>query len=87
MRLPWAEVLLEEQCFSSPLFLANRFKSTIFTLDMVTIIKKKSSTKENSRKFGKAILTRGIDTRKFCGVIKLSKDALIIPKELRDEWK
>ena len=52
---------------------------------MVTIIKKKSSTKEINKKFAKAIITKGVDTLKFCGVIKLSKDALTIQKELRNE--
>lgn len=51
---------------------------------MPTVIKKKSTKKEISKKFDKAIRTKGVDTRKYCGVIKLSKDPLAIQKELRD---
>ncbi len=29
---------------------------------------------------------KGIDTRKYCGKIKLKKDSLKLQKELRDEW-
>ncbi len=29
----------------------------------------------------------GVDTRKYCGVIKLTSDPLKIQKELRDEWE
>ena len=29
---------------------------------------------------------KGIDAKKYCGKIKLKKDALKIQKELRDEW-
>ncbi|MBI1768804.1 MAG: hypothetical protein HY015_07035 [Bacteroidetes bacterium] len=54
---------------------------------MATIIKKKSSKRDIARKFNKAISSKGVDTRKYCGVIKLSKDPLTIQKELRDEWE
>ena len=54
---------------------------------MATIIKKKSLKRDISKKFNKAISSKGVDTRKYCGVIKLSKDPLIIQKELRDEWE
>ena len=51
---------------------------------MPIVIKKKSTKKEISKKIDKAIRTKGVDTRKYCGVIKLSKDPLAIQKELRD---
>lgn len=54
---------------------------------MATIIKKKSDTKSISRKFKRAITSKGIDTKKYCGVIKLTRDPLAIQKELRDEWE
>lgn len=54
---------------------------------MSTIIKKKSTKKEISEKFEKAIRSKGVDTRKYCGVIRLSKDPLAIQKELRNEWE
>jgi hypothetical protein len=31
--------------------------------------------------------SKGVDTSKYCGVIKLAKDPLNIQKELRDEWR
>lgn len=40
-----------------------------------------SLLKELAEKHGK-----GIDTKKYCGKIKLKKDPLKIQKELRDEW-
>jgi hypothetical protein len=54
---------------------------------MATVIKKKLSRKEISKKFNKAISLHGVDTHKYCGVIKISKDPLAIQKELRDEWE
>jgi hypothetical protein len=54
---------------------------------MAMIIKKKSDKKSISRKFKKAIASKGVDTRKYCGVIKLTKDPLDIQKELRNEWE
>lgn len=54
---------------------------------MSTILKKKSSKKNISKKFNQAINRKGVDTTKYCGVIKLSDDALAIQKELRNEWE
>ncbi len=31
-------------------------------------------------------LTKGVDTLKYCGIIKLSESPLAIQKRLRDEW-
>lgn len=45
---------------------------------------KKSDQKSISRKFKKAFTIKGVDTKKYCGVIKLTKDALAIQKEIRD---
>jgi len=30
---------------------------------------------------------KGIDTRKYCGVISLREDPLVIQKKMRDEWE
>ncbi len=54
---------------------------------MATVIRKKSAKRDISKKFNKAIRLKGVDTRKYCGVIKLSKDPLILQKELRNEWE
>lgn len=53
----------------------------------MTIIKKKSKHKEIARKFEKAIAKPGVDTKKYCGVIRLSEDPRQIQKQLRDEWE
>jgi hypothetical protein len=53
----------------------------------MTIIKKKSKRKDIARKFEKAITNSGVDTKKYCGVIRLSEDPLQIQKKLRDEWE
>jgi hypothetical protein len=34
----------------------------------------------------KTAVDRGVDTKKFCGVLKLKEDPLVIQKRLRDEW-
>lgn len=35
----------------------------------------------------KSTVEKGVDTKKFCGVIKLKEDPLAVQKRLRDEWK
>lgn len=35
----------------------------------------------------KANVEKGVDTKKFCGVIKLKEDPMAIQKKLRDEWQ
>ena len=54
---------------------------------MTVVIKRKSGKKNLSKILDKAMSSRGVDTRKYCGVIKLSKNPLIIQKEFRDEWE
>jgi ribosomal protein L32 len=54
---------------------------------MSFVIKKQSSKKNLSKRFNKAIDSKGVDTMKNCGEIKLPKDALAIQKELRNEWE
>lgn len=57
---------------------------------MTIIINKNTSKKEfvkllSSLKKNK--ITKAIDLSKHCGVLKLTKDALKIQKELRNEWE
>ena len=33
------------------------------------------------------IVGKGVDTLKYCGVLKLKEDPLTIQKKLRDEWR
>lgn len=54
---------------------------------MVTIVKKGSDKKEAAKQLKKALKTKGVDTRKYCGVIKLVEDPLEIQKKMRDEWE
>ncbi|MDQ2719052.1 MAG: hypothetical protein M3Z26_04725 [Bacteroidota bacterium] len=35
----------------------------------------------------KNLKNEGVDTSKYCGILKLKEDPLIIQKKLRDEWK
>ncbi len=30
---------------------------------------------------------KGVDTLKYCGVLKLKEDPLVMQKKLRDEWR
>jgi len=57
---------------------------------MVTIIKK-GATKEKIQsllKLGKKNKPRkGIDLHKYCGVLKLKEDPLVLQKKWRDEWE
>ncbi len=32
-------------------------------------------------------LEKGVDTKKYCGTLKLKEDPLAIQKRLRDEWR
>jgi hypothetical protein len=54
---------------------------------MTTIIKKKIKKGISSKKFSKALSTKGVDTKKYCGVIKLAEDPSLIQKKLRNEWE
>ncbi|HEX8314510.1 MAG TPA: hypothetical protein VF609_05945 [Flavisolibacter sp.] len=35
----------------------------------------------------RAVVEKVVDTKKFCGVIRLKEDPLAIQKRLRDEWQ
>ena len=35
----------------------------------------------------KTDVAKGVDTKKFCGILKLKEDPLAIQKKLRDEWQ
>ena len=57
---------------------------------MTVIIKRNVDKKEFEKiliSFKENRKSKGVDTSKHCGTIKLSKDPLIIQKEMRDEWK
>ncbi len=54
---------------------------------MVTVIKKGLDKYKVAEKIESALQTKGVDTLKYCGVIKLNEDPLLIQKRLRDEWE
>lgn len=54
---------------------------------MVTVIKKGDTKEKINKLITKAIQTKGVNTKKYCGVIKLKEDPLLIQKKLRDEWE
>lgn len=56
---------------------------------MVTVLKKGTSKKQLSqivKKMLEAINQKGFNAYAYCGKIRLEKDAILIQKELRDEW-
>ncbi|WP_158267573.1 hypothetical protein [Adhaeribacter arboris] len=54
---------------------------------MVTIIKRGTDKQEIEKILANLESTKKFDAYKYCGVVKLDKDALDIQKIMRDEWK
>lgn len=54
---------------------------------MVLVLKKGASKQRMSAILKKLQTKKGVDTKKYCGTIKLKQDALVIQKQLRDEWE
>lgn len=56
---------------------------------MVLVLKKDASKKEIDaiRKKINRLPNKGVDTKKYCGVIKLKEDPLEIQKKMRNEWE
>ncbi|MDY7394245.1 hypothetical protein UMM65_03260 [Aureibaculum sp. 2210JD6-5] len=57
---------------------------------MVTVLKQgatKQSIRKILEKLAKEIRPKGVDVYKYCGKIKLDKDALTIQRGLRNEWE
>jgi len=56
---------------------------------MVLVLKKDASSKEIAalRKKLNELPGKGVDTKKYCGVLKLKDDPLAIQKKMRDEWE
>lgn len=57
---------------------------------MVTVIKRGSNKEEiakGMKKLAKKSPKKGFDAQKFCGILKINEDALVIQKRLRDEWE
>ncbi len=54
---------------------------------MVLVLKKGASKKDMQLIEKKLQKSAGVNTKKYCGTIKLNEDSLIIQKQLRDEWR
>lgn len=54
---------------------------------MVLVLKKGASKKEMDDISEKLRVRKGVNTKKYCGVIKLNEDPLLIQKKMRDEWE
>lgn len=54
---------------------------------MVLVLKKGATKKEIDLIKKKFLTVEGVNTKKFCGSIKLKEDPLTVQKSLRDEWK
>lgn len=56
--------------------------------DMVLVLKKGATKKEIAeiRKKLEKLPVKGVDTKKYCGAIKLKEDPIVIQQKLRDEW-
>jgi hypothetical protein len=54
---------------------------------MVLILKKGASKKDIESIEKKLKAKEGIDVMKYCGKVKFKEDALLIQKNLRNEWQ
>jgi hypothetical protein len=54
---------------------------------MTYILKRGIPKKSMLTLSSKVAVQTGVDTKKYCGVIKLSEDPLKIQKKIRSEWK
>jgi hypothetical protein len=53
---------------------------------MVLVLKKGASKQQMQSLTKKIKKATGVDTKKYCGVIKLKHDPLDIQKQMRNEW-
>lgn len=54
---------------------------------MVLVLKKGATKKEMDSISKKLQNIKGVNTKKYCGTIKLKEDPLAIQKKMRDEWE
>ena len=53
---------------------------------MVLVIKHGTTAKKLSKLLKKMKTKKGLDTKKYSGVLKLKEDPMQIQKQLRNEW-
>jgi len=54
---------------------------------MVLVLKKGMNEKQMDEIHSKIRSHTGVNTKKYCGVIKLQRDSLSIQKQMRGEWQ
>ncbi len=59
----------------------------INSITMVLILKKGANKKEMDAISEQLNVTKGVDTKRYCGTIKLKEDSLEIQKQMRNEWR
>lgn len=74
--------LSEHKNYQTVIFV--KFEKSII---MVTIIKKGTKKEEFDKKLSGLKLTKGFNSYKFCGILKLKEDPLSIQRRMRDEWE
>jgi hypothetical protein len=57
------------------------------TKNMVIVIEQGTTKEKLELLLKKMKIKKGVNTKKYCGVIKLKEDPLQIQKQLRDEWR
>jgi len=53
---------------------------------MVLILKDNKDIKKLKQLLADRQTKKGFDAKKFCGVLRVEEDALVIQQRLRDEW-
>ena len=55
----------------------------------MVLVLKKGATKQEMESISEKlrVVKGGVNTRKYCGTIKLKEDPLAIQKKMRDEWE
>lgn len=54
---------------------------------MVLVLKDSKDIKKVKEELANRQTKKKFDAKKFCGVLKVDEDALVIQKRLRDEWE
>jgi hypothetical protein len=54
---------------------------------MVTVIKKGTSKQLIIKLLQRISSSKGLNAFKYCGIIRFDTDAVIIQKQMRDEWE
>ena len=61
-------------------------KYFLLNLSMVLVLKDNNDIKKAKEVLAERQVKKKFDAKKFCGVLKIDGDPLMIQKRLRDEW-